>query len=235
MKYYPNVSFYHRYVTNDDINDFVNSIVIMDMARDEDDLDLLYLMSSIAKKSLCFMYKVRSSWMDKPIKIWANDFFLPPFSYYGSAEIRAFGSVDDSQEVILDYTVKKKIIRSVKMRKTYHKCADCDIFDWVISKYIKLPKEWYYFTKRQCDLDILKIRTESVCDHDYWLGNVYLNSCSPCISKFYEKIGTSFSRWLCPVLKGIEFLSPFYQSEKQIKKSYMMATGCRIMMRDKFV
>jgi hypothetical protein len=207
MKVYPNVTLRYDFVYDVE-EDFRNSILIMDMSRDENDRDLLDLMIRISSVSLCYMYKFRSSWYSQTTRIPGLDYIIPPFVHYGSSEVRVFGSKNDTGMLDMTLALKKKISRITKMRKTYSRCLDCVIFDDLVSKYLKLPQEWYYFTRREEDINVNLLRVSDVCNHHYSDGNVYLRGCKSCLCNFYQFVGPGLSRWMCPARNGKEHLAP---------------------------
>jgi len=234
MKAYPNVTMRYDFVYEVE-EDFRDSILIMDMSRVEDDADLLDLMVRISSVSLCYMYKFRSGWYSQTTRIPGLDYFIPPFSHYGSSEVRIFGSKVDTGMLDMTLALKKKISRITKMRKTYARCLDCVIFESVISKYLKLPRDWYYFTRREVDINLNLLRVPYTCSHRYSDGNVYLKDCKSCLCNFYQHVGPSLSRWICPSKMGKEYLAPTKKRDNgYTRDSYMNIKTLRALCERHF-
>jgi len=209
LKKAPNVTCEYYYLKKVEPR-FEDAICIMDMALEYEDEDLLVLMKDIAAVSLCFMYKVRSNWFSEfwPWELYGTDIYIPPFSHFGSAECRIYGSKYDHMKLFkIDHILKDKISRLTKFRRMYWKCHDCLIFDSLIKKFLKLPEAWYLFTQRESDGDILKHVVSYKCKHSVKKRNAYLGNCSSCVVKLHMLVGEVNAQWIGPANLGPEYLN----------------------------
>lgn len=189
-----------------------DAILMMDISRGEDDYDCLEIQQSLARKSGIFFYKVRSNWLHRSCILYGDRVYMPCFGYYGSSELRVFGSQGYGKDrIVLGPRDAYLVSTFQKYVLTSKKCRSCVSHTKFIKDWPVLPQMWLKLVGRESEM--LKMQQDTVIfnsDHKLGSCSIFLDQCVKCHYYYYREL----SEWLLPFLNYYtqKEMSVYYQA-----------------------